>query len=62
MQLVKIGESREKTLNDLIQELAARQGAEIELLKRSALERESHHRNNRSRCTARVAKTRLSSS
>jgi hypothetical protein len=62
MQLVQIGETRGKTIMDLIQELAARQQTEIEQLKRSALERENRRRNSRSHCSARAPSNRCSSS
>jgi hypothetical protein len=37
MQLIQIGEVRQKTVLDLVQEMAARQFAEIEQLKRATL-------------------------
>lgn len=39
MQLIQIGEVRQKTVLDMIQEMAARQAAEIEQLKVKALQR-----------------------
>ena len=39
MQLIQIGEVRQKTVLDMIQEMAARQAAEIEQLKANALSR-----------------------
>ncbi len=61
MQLVQIGETRGKTIMDLIQELASRQYAEVEQLKRSALEKESR-RKSRLRCSARARSKGLPSS
>jgi len=37
MQLIQIGEIKQKTVLDLVQEMAARQFAEIEQLKRTSL-------------------------
>jgi len=37
MQLIQIGEVKQKTVLDLVQEMAARQFAEIEQLKRASL-------------------------
>ena len=37
MQLIQIGEVKQKTVLDLVQEMAARQFAEIEQLKRTRL-------------------------
>jgi hypothetical protein len=37
MQLIQIGEVRQKTVLELVQEMAARQFAEIEQLKRASL-------------------------
>ena len=37
MQLIQIGEMKQKTVLDLVQEMAARQFAEIEQLKRASL-------------------------
>jgi hypothetical protein len=53
MQLIQIGEIRQKTVLDLVQEMAARQLAEIDQLKANAQKRandRSHRR--RRRCTA----------
>jgi hypothetical protein len=45
MQLVQIGETRQKTVLELIQELSERQSYEIEELKRSAYARAARRRN-----------------
>jgi len=37
MQLIQIGETKQKTVLDLVQEMAERQFAEIEQLKRASL-------------------------
>jgi hypothetical protein len=54
MQLIQIGEVKQKTVLDLVQEMAARQFAEIEQLKRASLaaarQTQRHHTR---RCTAR---------
>ena len=54
MQLIQIGEVRQKTVLDMIQEMAARQAAEIEQLKLSALKRagKSRQLRTRQRCTS----------
>jgi hypothetical protein len=39
MQLIQIGQTPTKTIQELIDEMAARQSAEIEQLKQAALER-----------------------
>ena len=54
MQLIQIGEVRQKTVLDMIQEMSARQAAEIEQLKISALKRAGNRRELRSRqrCTS----------
>ena len=49
MQLIQIGEIRQKTVLDLVREMAARQLAEIEQLKANAQKRTSSHRRRR-RC------------
>ncbi len=49
MQLIQIGEVRQKTVLDMIQEMAARQAAEIEQLKASALSRSATRRSLRVR-------------
>jgi len=49
MQLIQIGEVRQKTVLDMIQEMAARQVAEIEQLKASALSRTTNRRSIRVR-------------
>jgi hypothetical protein len=48
MQLVQIGEVRQKTVLDLVMEMAARQFAEIEQLKTAAHSRASRPRLRRS--------------
>ena len=52
MQLIQIGEVRQKTVLDMIQEMAARQAAEIEQLKATAMSRATKRRSLRvrSRC------------
>ena len=45
MQLVQIGETRQKTVLELINELAERQSYEIQQLKRSAYARAARRRN-----------------
>ena len=54
MQLIQIGEVRQKTVLDMIQEMAARQAAEIEQLKLTAMSRVGKNRVTRSRqrCTS----------
>jgi hypothetical protein len=53
MQLIQIGEMKQKTVLDLVQEMAARQFAEIEQLKRARLSAASATRNvRRRRCTS----------
>jgi hypothetical protein len=49
MQLIQIGEIRQKTVLELIEEMAARQFAEIEQLKRSAQNRAAEQRSLRGR-------------
>ena len=44
MQLIQIGEVKQKTVLDLVQEMAARQFAEIEQLKRARLSAASETR------------------
>ncbi len=51
MQLIQIGEVRQKTVLDMIREMADRQAAEIEQLKSAALNRARVTRR-RQRCTA----------
>jgi hypothetical protein len=51
MQLIQIGEVRQKTVLDLVQEMAARQFAEIEQLKQSSLQRAEKPRM-RQRCNS----------
>lgn len=54
MQLVQIGVVRQKTVLDMIQEMAERQFAEIQQLKTAAQNRhvETHTRRKRVRCTS----------
>jgi hypothetical protein len=54
MQLVQIGEVRQKTILDLVMEMAARQFAEIEQLKTVAQSRGSRQRSRRyaTRCVS----------
>ncbi len=54
MQLIQIGETKQKTVLELVQEMAARQLAEIEQLKTSALSRSKsrHAGRPRLRCTS----------
>ena len=52
MQLIQIGEVRQKTVLDMIQEMAARQAAEIEQLKMSAITRAGKTTRSRQRCTS----------
>jgi hypothetical protein len=49
MQLIQIGEVRQKTVLDLVQEMAARQAAEIEHLKLAAQSRAANRQPGRSR-------------
>jgi len=49
MQLIQIGEVRQKTVLDLVQEMSARQQAEIEQLKSAALRQNRTNRSLRSR-------------
>ena len=44
MQLIQIGEVRQKTVLELVQEMAARQSAEIEQLKTAARKRATRER------------------
>jgi len=48
MQLVQIGEIRQKTVLELVMEMAARQFAEVEQLKTAAQSRVSRSRSRRS--------------
>jgi len=50
MQLVQIGEIRQKTVLDVVMEMAARQLAEIEQLKAAAQSRVRRSRSRRPRC------------
>jgi len=52
MQLIQIGEVRQKTVLDMIQEMAARQASEIEQLKISAIKRAANSARGRHRCTS----------
>lgn len=52
MQLIQIGEVRQKTVLDLVQEMAARQLAEIEKLKTVAQSRAGRSRHGRKRCSS----------
>ena len=54
MQLIQIGETRQKTILDMIQEMAARQLSEIEQLKAAAQNRSRAGRPRRTlrRCTS----------
>jgi len=53
MQLIQIGEIKQKTVLDLVQEMAARQFAEIEQLKRARLNAAGATRNvRRRRCSS----------
>ena len=56
MQLIQIGEVKQKTVLDLVQEMAERQFAEIEQLKRASLKaaREGRHVRRR-RCSSKRA-------
>lgn len=49
MQLIQIGEVKQKTVLDLVQEMAARQVVEIEELKRTAQSRTTKRRTGRAR-------------
>ncbi len=57
MQLIQIGEVRQKTVLELVQEMAMRQLAEIEELKSAAKNRMPEHRARRSqqRCNPSTA-------
>jgi hypothetical protein len=50
MELIQIGEIKQKTILDLIQEMSANQFSEIEQLKAAA---RSRTKNRRTRCTVR---------
>lgn len=52
MQLIQIGEIKQKTVLDMIQEMAERQFAEIEQLKAAAQTKPHRRRSRRTRCTA----------
>ena len=53
MQLIQIGEIKQKTVLDLVQEMASRQFAEIEQLKRASLTAPREGRTvRRRRCTS----------
>ncbi len=54
MQLIQIGEVKQKTILDMVQEMAARQLAEVEQLKRTAEARASARRPRRmaARCSS----------
>jgi len=53
MQLIQIGEIKQKTVLDLVQEMAARQFAEIEQLKRASLNAAHERRRmRRQRCSS----------
>jgi hypothetical protein len=56
MQLIQIGEIRQKTVLELIEEMAARQFAEIEQLKRAAQNRAAETRSPRARRPCHSAK------
>lgn len=60
MQLIQIGEVRQKTVLDLVQEMAARQAAEIEQLKANTLNRATNRRSLRvrSRCNSDTSSSR----
>jgi len=60
MQLIQIGEVRQKTVLDLVQEMATRQAAEIEQLKANALSRTTNRRSLRvrSRCSSVTSSSR----
>ena len=49
MKLIQIGETKQKTVTELVQEMAARQLAEIEQLKRAAQTRLTYRRSRRAR-------------
>jgi hypothetical protein len=49
MQLIQIGEVKQKTVLELVQEMAARQFAEIEQLKRTSLASAAQSQRHRSR-------------
>jgi hypothetical protein len=56
MQLIQIGEVRQKTVLDMVREMASKQLAEIELLKRNAARRYARveRRQKSSRCSQRL--------
>ena len=57
MQLIQIGEIKQKTVLDLVQEMAARQFAEIEQLKRARLSAAGVTRSvRRRRCSSKPAR------
>lgn len=58
MQLIQIGEVKQKTVLDLVQEMAARQFAEIEQLKRDTRSAARHPRNIRRRRCDRLNRDR----
>jgi hypothetical protein len=60
MQLIQIGEVRQKTVLDLVQEMAARQAAEIEQLKANIQNRATNRRSLRvrSRCSSATSSSR----
>lgn len=55
MQLIQIGEVKQKTVLDLVQEMAERQFAEIEQLKRASLKAAREGRHVRRRCSSKRA-------
>jgi len=57
MQLVHIGEIRERTVLDMVLEMARRQAAEIDQLKASA-RAQSAAKRGRSRCRSRITRPR----
>jgi hypothetical protein len=59
MQLIQIGEIRQKTVLDMVQEMAARQLAEIEQLKAAAHNRaENRSHRVRRRCSSSKSRSR----
>jgi hypothetical protein len=56
MQLIQIGETKQKTVLDMVQEMAARQLAEIEQLKTAALSRARSRHTGRARLRCGSAK------
>jgi hypothetical protein len=56
MQLIQIGETKQKTVLELVQEMAARQLTEIEQLKLAALNRSKSRHGGRSRLRCSSAK------